>query len=89
MPTHTTNTPLLKTRGVSAPSSRANFDALADSALLDAKEIAALLGCSTNSVWRNAKAGILPRPIKLGPQSTRWPVGAIRAYLAGLAAQAK
>lgn len=35
-------------------------------------------------VWRRVAAGILPTGVKIGPNSTRWNVGAIRRYLANL-----
>lgn len=61
-----------------------NFPALPDDAVVDVKTVAALIGLSTNSVWRMARSGDLPAPIKVGPKSTRWKVGALRAYLASL-----
>lgn len=61
-----------------------NFDNLPDSALVDDKTVAVVTGQSRNTVWRKAKAGTLPAPIKVGPKTTRWKVGAIRAYLESL-----
>ena len=60
------------------------FTAFPDEALIDVKVVAGLLGCTRNTVWRRARAGILPAPVKTGPRSTGWRVGAIRQYLANL-----
>ena len=77
-------TPLPRTHGAQIPAALANFDSLPDSALVDVKVTAAVLGRSPSSVWRDARLGRLPAPIKAGPASTRWKVGAIRAHLAAL-----
>ena len=70
------------------PAALANFDALPDSALVDVKTVSAILGRSRSSVWRDAKTGTLPAPIKTGPMTTRWNVGAIRRHLAALGVSA-
>ena len=77
-------TPLPRTHGAQIPAALANFDSLPDSALVDVKVTAAVLGRSQSSIWRDARLGKLPAPIKAGPACTRWKVGAIRAHLAGL-----
>lgn len=77
-------TPLPRTHGAQIPDALANFDSLPDSALVDVKVTAAVLGRSPSSVWRDARLGKLPAPIKAGPACTRWKVGAIRAHLAAL-----
>ncbi|MFT3759324.1 helix-turn-helix transcriptional regulator [Thauera sp.] len=64
-----------------------SFDSLPSSAMVDDETFAVVLGCHRNTIWRKAKAGDLPKPIKTGPRSTRWQVGAIREYLASLTAQ--
>ncbi|MCV2218902.1 helix-turn-helix transcriptional regulator [Thauera sp. Sel9] len=64
-----------------------HFDNLPASGLVDDKTVAGVLGCSRNTIWRKAKAGDLPSPVKVGPKTTRWQVGAIREYLASLTAQ--
>lgn len=85
MNTHTAAA--LKTHSATIKPSIINFDSLPDSALVDDKTVAVVTGQSRNTVWRKAKAGTLPAPIKVGPKTTRWRVGAIRAYLASLTAQ--
>ena len=65
-----------------------NFDTLPASAMLSATDLSGLLGISLNSVWRWSKAekGKLPRPWKLGANTTRWNVGEVREALSKLAA---
>lgn len=61
-----------------------HFDELPASAQVPAKTLATLLDVSTMSIWRMAKDGRLPKPRKLGPNTTRWTVGEVRAALAKL-----
>ncbi len=85
--TTSTSTPKLKQpAGAILPASLSGFDSLPDSAFINVGTVAALLGCSANTVWRRAKAGTLPAPVKTGQMSTRWKVGAIRTHLASLEA---
>jgi predicted DNA-binding transcriptional regulator AlpA len=67
------------------PSALANFDSLPDSAHVRAPVVAALRGCSINTVWRQAKAGDIPKPVKLSPGVSAWNVGSLRRHLAGQA----
>lgn len=66
----------------------ADFDGLPDSAQVSVQAVAGVLGRSVSSVWRDARAGTLPAPVKTGPGSTRWNVGAIRRHLASLGVSA-
>lgn len=59
-----------------------DFDELPDSAHVDDKTLAVVLGVSPNTVWRRARAGALPAPIRFSSRCTRWNVGAIRQALA-------
>ena len=43
---------------------------------------------STATLWRWVEAGILPPPIKLGPQVAAWPLSVIEAHEAAKAAAA-
>lgn len=70
-----------KAREIALPGAVAAFDSMPDSALIDAKTVAALAGVSIGSVWRHARNGLLAAPVKLAAGSTRWRVGAVRAYL--------
>jgi predicted DNA-binding transcriptional regulator AlpA len=83
----TNPTPMLRRHGATIRPALANFDVLPDSALVDDKTFAGVLGCSRNTIWRRARTeeGSFPKPIKVGPKTTRWQVGAIRGYLAGIA----
>ncbi len=66
------------------PPALAAFDTLPDSALIDVRIYALLLGCSQNTIWRRVKAGILPAFVHASPQQTRWRVGDVRKSLATL-----
>ena len=67
------------------PPALAAFDTLPDSALIDVRIYALLLGCSENTIWRRSKAGMLPASIRVSPQQTRWRDGEVRKALANLA----
>ena len=60
-----------------------NFSTLPDEALLTAREIIQLTGRSRTSLWRDVNSEILPKPIKLAPNSIRWSVRDIKSYLSG------
>ena len=62
----------------------AAFNSLPDLALIDVRTYALLLGCSENTIWRRVRAGILPSPIRVSPQQTRWRVGDVRQALESL-----
>lgn len=66
------------------PPDLAHFDKLPDDALVDVKVVAALRGRSVSSTWRDVRAGRIPEPVRVGPMSPRWNVGAIRRHLASL-----
>ena len=68
------------------PSALAAFPHMPDEAFADIKIVSAVTSRSPASIWRDVKAGRLPAPYKIGPRSTRWKVGEIRAALAQLAA---
>lgn len=61
-----------------------NFDTLPASAQLPARKLAILLDVSEVTIWRWAKAGKLPRPRKIGANTTRFNVGEVREALAKL-----
>ena len=66
------------------PPAFCEFDALPDSALIDVRTFALLLGCSENTIWRRSKSGVLPVSVRVSPQQTRWRVGEVRKALASL-----
>ena len=72
--------------------SAANFDTLPDSAFIRESQLVqspkrpdtpAPLPFSAPTLWRKAKAGTLPAPVKLSERVTAWNVGAVRAWIAG------
>lgn len=63
-----------------------NLDALPASAMLSAADLSDMFRVSLNTVWRWSKAGRLPAPVKLGPNSTRWRAGDVREALDRIAA---
>ena len=69
------------------PSTLAEFHSLPDEALIDVKFVAVLFDCSENTVWRRARSGMLPAPIRVSTQQTRWRVGGIRRALVALSDQ--
>ena len=86
---------IMKTTGnLPAPASTRITDALAafphlpDEAFADIKTVSAVTSRSPASIWRDVKAGRLPAPYKIGPRSTRWKVGELRAALSQMAAKA-
>jgi hypothetical protein len=55
-----------------------DFDKLPDSAKVPVQVVAAREGVSEVTIWRRARAGLLPAPVKVGG-TTRWIVGQLRA----------
>jgi len=68
----------------SVPTALTNFAELPDDAHVRVPVVAALFACSENSVWRRSRLGLIPAPVKIGPQMTAWNVGALRTALAKL-----
>ena len=67
----------------SIPDEFIHFDQLPDSAYVRLPVVQRLLaGCSASAIWRNAKAGNLPAPVRLAPNISAWNVGALRRHLA-------
>lgn len=62
----------------------ADFSSKDDAALVDDKTVAALLNVHRNTVWRMARTGRLPEPLKVSDATTRWRVGDLRKTLASL-----
>ena len=44
------------------------------------KIIAIYLGASRSTIWQWSKKGLLPRPVKITPQFSRWENSAIKAF---------
>ena len=60
----------------------AHFDNLPDSAHVRLPVVAAIHSIGPATVWRWVKSGRLPAPVKLGPNTTAWRVGALRQAMA-------
>jgi hypothetical protein len=60
----------------------ATFPTLPNEAHVDVHVVARLYGCSTASVWRRARIGVIVKPKKFGA-SSRWNVGELRQALGG------
>lgn len=62
-----------------------HFNDLPDDApAVSVQVYARLRGCSVPTIWRAAREGTLPQPVRVGPKITRWRVGDVRANLAAL-----
>jgi excisionase family DNA binding protein len=49
--------------------------------MLTDKEVANVLKLSRSSVWRLAKLGKLPNPVKIGLNAARWKKSELKAFL--------
>lgn len=56
----------------------AGFDSLPNAAHVDVHVVAAVKGISVPSVWRWARNGLIPQPVRVTPGTTRWNVGQLR-----------
>lgn len=59
-----------------------DFDSRPDESLARVKTVSALFDCSVPTVWRWARTGRLPAPLRVGGV-TGWRVGDLRRILAG------
>ena len=66
------------------PAALENFKAAPDEAFVRQPVVEALFACSSATVWRRIKSGLIPAPVKLSERSTAWRVGDLRAALASL-----
>lgn len=55
--------------------------------LVDVRGVAAALDISVPTAWRWNKQGILPKPLKVGPNSTRWLWSEIEAWIGARASE--
>lgn len=81
-PLKSTMTAAPSTPTTTAAPSLAQFDTLPASAHVRLPTVAALHGIGPATVWRWVKAGRLPAPVKLGPNTTAWRVGELRRAMA-------
>lgn len=66
----------------SVPESLKHFDSLPDSAHVQLRTVAAVVGVSESTVWRMVNRGTLPAPKKVSDRASRWNVGALRRAIA-------
>ncbi|ADI30176.1 helix-turn-helix transcriptional regulator [Methylotenera versatilis] len=71
-------------RHTTTPLSLEYFDSLPMSAFVRLPIVKALYACSPATVWREVKAGRIPKPKKLSPRTTGWNVGELRQALAAV-----
>lgn len=55
---------------------------VASDRLLTDKTVAEKLGVSVSTVWRWAREGSIPKPVKLGKNTSRWKESSIQSFLA-------
>jgi predicted DNA-binding transcriptional regulator AlpA len=70
-----------RTHESAIPDALKNFDSLPDSAIVRDKIVAGLFGCSVPTIWRMAKDGRIPPPLRPSPKITGWQVGGLRKVL--------
>jgi predicted DNA-binding transcriptional regulator AlpA len=58
-----------------------NFDSLPDSAHVRQQVVEKIFGCSSASVWRWARLGLIPPPKRFAGRVSAWNVGELRAAL--------
>jgi predicted DNA-binding transcriptional regulator AlpA len=58
------------------------FDQLPNSAHVRLDVVRILYACSSATVWRRVSEGLIPKPVKLGPNITAWSVAELRRDLA-------
>lgn len=71
-----------RTEAGAIPDALKYFDSLPDSANVRLPVVAALVGCSTATVWRMVKRGSLPAPRKLSERVSGFNVGELRKAIA-------
>lgn len=52
-------------------------------ALLNQKEVCALVGLSRNSIHRHRRAGTFPPPVTIGKRTLRWEIAVLEDFIAG------
>ena len=77
------NTSNVKARNTAArlTAQLARFESLPNDTRVALPLVCELFGRSPASVWRDVKAGRIPKPVKAGIRCTRWLVGDLRGAL--------
>jgi predicted DNA-binding transcriptional regulator AlpA len=73
---------LVSGTATSVPESLKQFDSLPDSAHVQLRIVAAVVGVSESTVWRMVKRETLPKPKKVSQRASRWNVGELRRAIA-------
>ncbi len=68
-------------KDISVLETLATFDSLPGCARVRLPVVMSLFGVSSTTVWRNVKAGLIPKPDKLSSRATTWNVGELRKAL--------
>ena len=55
-----------------------------DDALVRESVVLAVYPVGSTSLWNQIRAGTFPRPVKIGPRTNAWVVGAVRRKLAAV-----
>ena len=63
---------------------RTSFDDLRNTTMVNARTMSLRLDAHEDTIWRWSRTGILPKPIKVGENTTRWNVGEVKAALNNL-----
>jgi len=50
-------------------------------ALINLAEVVRISGLSKSEIWRRVAQERFPQPVKLGPQTTRWPQSEVLAWV--------
>jgi predicted DNA-binding transcriptional regulator AlpA len=58
-----------------------DFDSLPDAAHVRLPVVQSLYSCSTATIWRMVKSGVIPSPKRLTPNISAWNVGELRANI--------
>jgi prophage regulatory protein len=66
---------------------KTNFADLPDGAFVRQPQVLEVVPFSQATLWRRAKEGTFPEPIKLSARVTCWKVSEVRAWMAEQAAQ--
>lgn len=78
--------PAIQAETKSIPDALRNYSSLPDEAFVRLPVVVLLDSSSPATIWRKAKKGTFPAPVKLGEKSTGWNVGALRRHYAALIA---
>jgi predicted DNA-binding transcriptional regulator AlpA len=63
-------------------------DAMTTKPYLSDKDLAERFGVTRTTVWRWTAEGLLPEPVKIGPNTTRWRLADVQAFEAMRAQEA-